>query len=119
MAKGSIALFAESEHGPFQTLNQITSINSLYETAGNLNNPSTYKLVFSALEIGYDLLFWRVKDEGTDVTSYLKGLEKLKRAQNIIAFYLPGVSEAKILPAARRALQRKKMYNFNAGARPL
>lgn len=108
MGKGTIALFAESDQGPFKTFNHINSVSSLYSIAGNLRNNSAYKLVFSALEMGYDVLFWRVTEEGMDTPSYLEGLSQLRKTHHIIACYLPGVSEAPVLLKLEQLCKEKK-----------
>lgn len=96
-----IALFGEAEKGDFNTIYLCRDLHQLLQHFGN-PPPDSKGLYFAvqALMHNYDLLFFRVQEEGYSYSDYLYGL-KLLREQEVIskmaAIFLPGVGDRELI----------------------
>lgn len=100
----TLALFGESEKGDFERPYFLQDISQLGECLGN-PPPHTQGvfLAVQALMFHYDLLFFRVKEEGFSYSDYLSGIHQLEvqdLVSHITAICLPGVSNSAILEVA-------------------
>lgn len=100
----TLALFGESEKGEFEHPYFLQEISQLVECLGN--PPPNTKGVFlatQALMYHYNLLFFRVKEEGFSFPDYLTGIHQLEiqdLVRHITALCLPGVGNSAIIEAA-------------------
>lgn len=100
----TLALFGEAERGEFERPYFLQNISQLGEFLGN--PPPNTKGVFlavQALMYQYNLLFFRVKEEGFSYSDYLSGLHQLEMqdlVSHITAICLPGVGNSAILEVA-------------------
>jgi hypothetical protein len=99
----TVALFGEAERGAYDTIYQFSSLQQLVE---NLGHPpaDSYGLYYAvqALMCHYQLLFFRVREEGFSSSDYLNGLHLLRQVEvqpKIGAICIPGVGSAGIIDA--------------------
>jgi len=97
----AIALFGEAEKGQFKTAYWCRDLPQLREYFGE-PPPESRGLYYAvqALHHRYDLIFFRVKEEGFSYSDYLFGLQLLanqRAIKNIAAFFLPGVGDRFLL----------------------
>lgn len=108
--KFTVAVFGEAEKGSFESAYLCSSLTDLYNNFGHgRDSPSGISLAVQAIMQGYDILFFRVKEEGFFIDSYFFGLHFLNTQTsltNIIALALPGVGDFNIIEASL-ALCRK------------
>ena len=104
MAKRTILIFGESKEGQFQKL---LFINSLPKLATILGEPTEtgigVHIAIQAMLYNLEVLFYKVKEEGSDEDAYLQGFRLIeKEAPSLIlgAIALPGASTPKILEIA-------------------
>lgn len=99
----TVALFGEAERGAYNTIYRCTSLQQLAENLGNppVHSQGLYYAV-QALMCHYQLLFFRVKEEGFSSSDYLNGLHLLCQVQvepKIGAICIPGVGSSGIIDA--------------------
>lgn len=101
MQISTIALFGETEKGQFETVYYCQSLPQLAEYFGNPPpHSSGLHCAVQAILYHYDILFFRVREEGFSYNDYLIGLRLLETQDlfgDIIALCLPGVGDAKII----------------------
>ncbi|EPP34827.1 hypothetical protein CP10139811_0721 [Chlamydia ibidis] len=107
--KSTIALFGEAERGSYDTAYLCCSIGDLYDYLGSGSNSLGITLAIQALMYQYDVLYFRVEEEGYGIDSYFYGLHFLNTQtslKNIIAIALPGVGDQSIIEASRSLCQK-------------
>lgn len=104
MGNVTVALFGEAEKGEFQTPYYCQTLPQLVDTLGN-PPPHSQGLFFATQTIlyNYDLIFFRVREEGFSHQDYFLGLRVLETQPTvkprIAAVCLPGVGDTEILHA--------------------
>ncbi|MFN0065921.1 MAG: hypothetical protein ACKVOH_06765 [Chlamydiales bacterium] len=98
----SIALFGEAEKGRFHTAYHCRSLTELSQHLGEPPHSECGGLAFAiqALLYKYEVVYFRVHEEGFSVDDYKSGLNFLKQKKNfpnINAVCLPGVGDKAIL----------------------
>lgn len=99
----TVALFGEAEKGEYRTAYFCQGLPQLVEYLGN--PPPHTRGLFYAVQVllyHYNLLFFRVQEEGFSYYDYMKGVELLetqKIISDVTALYLPGVGDAQIIHA--------------------
>lgn len=97
-----IAIFGEAEKGQFLSSYQCKSLEELAHHLGD--PPEDSKGLFLAVQTllyNYDVLYFRVEEEGFSPNAYLHGLNYLQEQKIYIeALAVPGVSDRKILERA-------------------
>ncbi|ANG66042.1 hypothetical protein [Chlamydia gallinacea] len=111
--KSTIALFGEAEKGSYDVAYLCRSTADLYDHLGS--DPTTTKsgisLAIQALMYNYNVLYFRVKEEGYCVDSYFFGLHFLNTQttlKNIIAMGLPGVGDQHLIEASKSLCEKYK-----------
>lgn len=103
MKNYTIALFGEAERGEFSRAYFLWSLSQLVESLGNPPPDSNgLHCAVQALMYHYNLLYFRVKQEGFSTADYFSGLSLLESQDlisNITAICLPGVGDDKIINA--------------------
>ncbi len=104
MSINTIALFGEAEKGRFNTAYFCSTLADLDTCLGN-PPPESRGLYYAvqALLYQFNLLFFRVREEGFSYQDYLLGLRLLESQQmfpTVIALCLPGVGDQRIIQAA-------------------
>lgn len=120
-----IAIFGEAEKGNFGSLYKINSLDALYDTFGNPPPESEgLFLAIQALLCEFQLIFFRVEEEGFSLNDYLKGLSILQEREKVLfphALGIPGVGNSKIIEMASSAcslykslliLKEKDLYDY-------
>lgn len=97
----TIALFGEAEKGIYNTGYFCENLSQLVEHFGN-PPPHTRGLYFAiqALLFHYNLIFFRVMEEGFSPRDYLQGLQLLEKEQSsrrVQALCVPGVGDSEII----------------------
>jgi hypothetical protein len=109
-----VVMFGEAEKGKFQKPYTCHCLEQLLEYFGNPPLESFgIELAIQALLFKYDLIFFRVHQEGYSIDDYLFGinyLEKKYTGQKIDALGLPGVGDQLILDATDNILSRFKGF---------
>ncbi|SPN73893.1 hypothetical protein C10C_0750 [Chlamydia serpentis] len=108
--KFTIALFGEAQKGNYDTVYFCRSLIDLYNYLGDANSPGI-TLAIRALLSNYNVMYFRVREEGYCVDSYFFGLHFLNAQttqKNIIAIGLPGVGNQHIIEASRSLCQKHK-----------
>lgn len=100
----TVALFGEAEKGNFFQGYYCKSLADLSDSVGEPPSSESQGLYFAiqALLFQYQVLFFRVHEEGFSVNDYLKGLTLLERAENLpslSALCMPGVGNSEIIQA--------------------
>ncbi|WP_348663411.1 hypothetical protein [Chlamydia vaughanii] len=113
--KLTIALFGEAEKGSYDTAYLCRSASDLYDHlgCGSATTKSGISLAIQALMYDYNVLYFRVKEEGYCVDSYFFGLHFLNTQttlKNIIAMGLPGVGDQHIIEASKSLCQKYKSF---------
>lgn len=110
--KYKMALFGETERGQFKKPYNCLSLDQLVDYFGN--PPSdTHGLEFAiqALLFKYELIFFRVKQEGYSIDDYLYGIKYLEedyKGNSLDAIGLPGVGDSGIIDATTTVVSRFK-----------
>lgn len=104
MQLSTIALFGEAEKGEYSKGYFCEAVSQLVDVLGN-PPPHTHGLYYAvqALLYHYNLLFFRVKEEGYSYSDYVEGLHLLETQQiipHVQALCFPGVGDAKIIHAS-------------------
>ena len=110
--KYKMALFGETERGQFKTPYKCHSLDQLVDYFGN-PPPDTHGIEFAiqALSFKYELIFFRVKQEGYSTDDYLYGIKYLEqryKESTLDAIGLPGVGDYEILDATINLINRFK-----------
>lgn len=99
-----IVLFGEAERGDFFNYHHCRTLAQLLETFGN-PPPESRGIYYAiqALLYDFELLFFRVKEEGYSYQDYFRGLKLLGQSNYFApsALCAPGVGDASILDAMR------------------
>ncbi|MDD6309452.1 MAG: hypothetical protein PUA53_00235 [Chlamydia suis] len=110
--KFTVAVFGEAEKGSFDAGYLCSSLTDLHTNLGHgRDSPSGISLAVRAIMQGYNILFFRVKEEGFFIDSYFFGLHFLSTQSpptNIIALALPGVGDYNIIEASLALCRRLK-----------
>lgn len=99
----TVALFGEAEKGDFCTAHFCNSLDHLAEELGN--PPSNTQGLFYATQLlmfRYNLIFFRVKEEGFSLQDYFQGFRFLENRQlvsDLLAICLPGVGNSEVIEA--------------------
>lgn len=120
-----IAIFGEAEKGSFGSLYKVNSLDVLYDTFGNPPPESEgLFLAIQALLHEFQLIFFRVEEEGFSLNDYLKGLSTLRERETALfphALGIPGVGNSEIIEVASRTcslykslliLKEKDFYDY-------
>ena len=99
----TLALFGEAEKGTFRTPHLLQSLPQVMESLGN-PPPDSRGLFYAvqALLYDYNLIFFRVEEEGFSYQDYFSGLRILEKEafiDDISAIFLPGVGDSEIIDA--------------------
>lgn len=97
-----VALFGEAEKGIYQKPYICRSLGELVEHLGS--PPENSEGLYYAVQVllyEWDLVFFRVQEEGFSQQDYLKGLKKLEKEPFVSAIYMPGVGDQKIIDATK------------------
>ncbi len=110
--KYKMALFGEAERGQFKTPYKCCSLDQLVDYLG-APLPNTHGIEFAvqALLFKYELIFFRVKQEGYSTDDYLYGIKYLEKnytETTLDAIGLPGVGDYEILDATINIINRFK-----------
>jgi hypothetical protein len=104
MWERTVALFGEAEHGEYKTAYFCRSLEELAEQFGQPPEDSIgLHYAVQALLFDYQLIFFRVAEEGYAYADYLEGLHLLENQTlipNLSAIALPGVGEPAIIDAS-------------------
>lgn len=100
----SIALFGEAEKGLFRAAYYCRSLDQLSEFLGEPPNEEAkgLQLAIQALMYQYDVIYFRVHEEGYSTNDYLSALAILEKKElfpRISAICLPGVGSSEIISA--------------------
>lgn len=105
-----IALFGEAEKGRFDVAHFCHSLTDLYDQLGEgTTSLAGISLAAQALMYQYDVLFFRIKEEGFHIDSYFFGLHFLNtqtHLKQLAAIILPGVGDQYIIEASRLLCQK-------------
>ena len=111
MSRQPIALFGEAERGDFKIAHFCTKLTDLVDQFGE--PPKESKGLYCAVQVllyKYDLIFFRVKEEGFSLADYFFGLRLLERNQSstdLTAICIPGVGDQEILEATHRVCHQR------------
>lgn len=99
----TLALFGEAEKGTFRIPHLLQSLPQVMEALGN-PPPDSRGLYYAvqALMYNYNLIFFRVEEEGFSYHDYFSGLHILEKESlfdDVSAIFLPGVGDAEIIDA--------------------
>ena len=99
----TLALFGEAEKGTFRKPHLFRSLPQVMESLGN-PPPESRGLFFAvqAMMYNYDLIFFRVEEEGFSYQDYFSGLKTMEKEDlfnNLSAICLPGVGDSEIIDA--------------------
>lgn len=113
--KFTIALFGEAEKGSYEVAYLCRSTADLYDHLGAslATAKSGIFLAIQALMYNYNVLYFRVREEGYCVDSYFFGLHFLNTQttlKNIIAMGLPGVGDQHLIEASKSLCQKYKSF---------
>ncbi|SGA10320.1 hypothetical protein [Chlamydia abortus] len=113
--KLTIALFGEAEKGSYDTAYLCRSTTELYDHLGNgaATTKSGIALAIQALMYNYNVLYFRVREEGYCIDSYFFGLHFLNTQttlKNITAMGLPGVGDQHIIEASKSLCRKYKSF---------
>lgn len=111
--KSTFALFGEAEKGDYNKALLCHSQEDIDLYLGQ-KTPGI-SLATQALSHGYDVLFFRVKEEGFSIDNYVFGLHFLNtNAQtfNLVAISLLGVGDFYVIEAARSLCQKYHCFLF-------
>ncbi|BAA98987.1 hypothetical protein [Chlamydia pneumoniae] len=106
--KFTVALFGEAEKGSYDTAYFCRSLVDLHNYLGDVSSPGI-TLAIKTLLSDYNVVYFRVREEGYCVDSYFFGLHFLNTQatlKNIIAIGLPGVGNQHIIEASRSLCQK-------------
>lgn len=97
----TLALFGEAEKGTFRKPHLFRSLPQVMESLGH-PPPESRGLYFAiqAMMYNYDLIFFRVEEEGFSYQDYFSGLKTLEKEDlfgNLSAICLPGVGDSEII----------------------
>jgi hypothetical protein len=97
----TIALFGEAEKGEFEAAYYCRTLTELADHLGN-PPPNSLGLFYAtqALLYRYNLLFFRVKEEGFSLQDYVQGsklLSEKRETLQLSAICIPGVGSKQIL----------------------
>lgn len=104
MATRTIALFGEAEKGAFHTGMLLSTLPQLEDSFGNPPK-GTQGLYFAiqSLLFNYQLIFFRVREEGISHPDYFIGLKALAESdllEDVLALGIPGVGDHEVIQAA-------------------
>jgi len=110
--KYKMALFGETEKGQFKKPYNCNSLDQLVDYFGS-PPPYTHGIEFAiqSLLFKYELIFFRVKQEGYSTDDYLYGIKYLEqnyKGNTLDAIGLPGVGDCEILDATTNIINRFK-----------
>lgn len=97
----AFALFGEAEKGEYKTAYLCKNLTQLEDAFGH--PPAESQGLFYAIQalmFNYDLIFFRVKEEGVSIQDYLYGLELMMHhslPSKISAVCVPGVGAREII----------------------
>jgi hypothetical protein len=99
----TLALFGEAEKGNFRTPHQLQSLTQVMDSLGH-PPPESRGLYYAvqALMYDYNLIFFRVEEEGFSYHDYFSGLRILEKESlfdDLSAIFLPGVGDSEIIDA--------------------
>ncbi len=112
----TIALFGETEKGEYKKPYHCRSLHQLCDFLGGPANNDSRGLTYAiqALLYQYEVIFFRVHEEGFSVSDYLRGLSYLesKNAAGaaVNAIGLPGVGNTEIIQATGPICQVHKSF---------
>ena len=97
----TIALFGEAEMGEYRTAYFFQTLPQLLENLGNppLESQGLHYAIQTLL-FNYNLIYFRVEEEGFSIQDYLLGVQFLEQTQlvnEISAVCLPGVGDGEII----------------------
>lgn len=107
--KQPIALFGEAEKGNRETCFSVGSLTQLNAQLGH--PPQDSRGIFFAIQFllyEYDIVYFRVKEEGFSTKDYFRGFKLLlndKQACRLGAICLPGVGDTQIMQAVTSICQ--------------
>ena len=108
--KPAVALFGEAEKGSYDTAYYCRCLVDLHHYLGDINGRGMTIAIKSLLH-DVNVVYFRVKEEGYCIDSYLFGLHFLNTQttlNNIIAIALPGVGDQHIIEASLSLCQKHK-----------
>lgn len=106
--KTTLALFGEAEKGLYDTAHLCHNVEEMYHYLGNKTTKGL-SLATQGINHGYDILYFRVKEEGYSLDDYFFGLQFLNTHINdlsLSALSLPGVGDLYVIEAARSLCQK-------------
>ena len=110
MWQRTIALFGEAELGEYKTAYFCRSLEDLAEQFGQPPEDSVgIHYAVQALLFDYQLIFFRVAEEGYALDDYLQGMQLLENQAlipSLSAIALPGVGEPAIIDASEPVCSR-------------
>lgn len=107
----NIALFGEAEKGGFSYPYKFNRLESLLETLGN--PPDESQGLYMAIQVliyNFDLIYFRVEEEGFSIDHYFKGLKFLedKEKFKVQALAMPGVGNKELIDATKKVCDLHK-----------
>lgn len=106
--KTTLALFGEAEKGSYDTAYFCHFIEDVYRYLGNKKTKGL-SLATQGLTHGYDILYFRVQEEGYSLDDYFFGLQFLNahtESLQLAALALPGVGDLYVIEAVRSLCQK-------------
>lgn len=109
-----IALFGESQKGDFKKAHFCETLAQLSSQIGEPSSAESKGVYFAiqALLYSYEVLFFRVHEEGFSINDYIRGLSILSQNEinSLAAIGLPGVGSHEILDATTPICQTHKSF---------
>ncbi|WP_201456456.1 hypothetical protein [Chlamydia sp. 17-3921] len=108
--KSTIALFGEAEKGSYDIAYLCRNLTDLHDHLGETNCEGI-TLAIKTLMHDFNVMYFRVKEEGYCIDSYFFGFHFLNTQttlKNIIAIALPGVGDQNIIEASLSLCQKYK-----------
>lgn len=105
-----VALFGEAERGKYHIPYICRSLGELVENLGS--PPQDSEGLYYAVQVllyEWDLVFFRVREEGFSQQDYLKGIKKLEKEPYVSAIYMPGVGDQAIIDATTPICEKHKI----------
>jgi len=101
MDRHIVFLFGEAEKGEFCTPLICQSLSKLADTFGHPPKESMgIAYAIQTLLYGYEVVYFRVREEGFSIPDYMKGiklLENKEQAHDLAAICMPGVGDEEII----------------------
>jgi hypothetical protein len=104
MSRRAIVVFGAAEKGQLCTPMHVTSLENLLDSLGHppLNSEGLACAIQTLLH-DYDLIYFRVEEEGFSTEDYIRGLRHLKQKPlkiPVMAITMPGVGEQDLIHIA-------------------